>query len=412
MTRTDGGRSTRKRSLPKNTSRDKNSAAKKKASSQIGASPLSVVDSTEAKEVDFSVQSIKQSDLPRDDLQKTNSEEKAAVVVLSVPSDNKEADTTFGMAPSNEQDPESYKAPSNNKENYRATTEYSFELNKENSPSVMAPLNKIVLPSSQPRRYFDKDKMDSLTLSVRSSGVLQPVLVRPLPDGNYELVAGERRLKAASNVGLSEIPVNVLAMSDSEAAQYALTENLLREDLNPLDEAEAILQLLTLRLECSLDKVALLLYRMDNSLRKKSTGNILSSKEAFIVEQVFSELGKITWQSFIRTRLPLLNLQEDVLEVLRAGRIEYTKALEIAKVKSDDDRAELLDNAIEYDLSLKEIRAEVKKYNPAPQKAELQTRMENAYNNFKKSKAWDNPELRDKLAPLLSQMEVILGIES
>ncbi|GJD22609.1 chromosome partitioning protein, ParB family [Rivularia sp. IAM M-261] len=277
--------------------------------------------------------------------------------------------------------------------------------------SNLLPLNKIVLPNSQPRRYFDKDKMDSLTSSVKREGILQPVLVRPLPDGKYELVAGERRLKAAYGVGLTEIPATVLAMSDSEAVQYALTENLLREDLNPLDEAEAILKLLALRLECDTDKVALFLYRMDNSLRKKSTGNVLSTKAAFIVEQVFNELGKMSWQSFIRTRLSLLNLQEDILEVLRAGEIEYTKALEISKVKSDDDRAELLDNAIEYDMSLKEIRAEVKKYNPAPQKAELQTRMENAYNNFKKSKAWDNPELRDKLAPLLSQMEAILGIE-
>lgn len=69
--------------------------------------------------------------------------------------------------------------------------------------SNLLPLYKIVLPSSQPRRYFDKDKMESLTESVRSSGVLQPVLVRPLPDGNYELVAGERRFKAAKNVGPS-----------------------------------------------------------------------------------------------------------------------------------------------------------------------------------------------------------------
>jgi ParB family transcriptional regulator, chromosome partitioning protein len=275
-------------------------------------------------------------------------------------------------------------------------------------PNLLS-ISQIVLPLSQPRRYFDKDKMDSLTESVRSEGILQPILVRPLPDGNYELVAGERRLKAAKNVGLTSILVNVLAISDSEATQYALTENLLREDLNALDEAEAILQLLTLRLSCSLDKVTALLYKMDNASKNKITRNVLGSKDAFVVFEVFNELGKINWQSFIRTRLPLLDLQEDVLFVLRAGKIEYTKALEIAKVKSDDDRAELLANAIEYDMSLKEIRAEVKKYNPAPQKAQLQTRMENTYNNFKKSKAWDNPELRDKLEPILSQLEAILG---
>jgi ParB family transcriptional regulator, chromosome partitioning protein len=101
----------------------------------------------------------------------------------------------------------------------------------------------------------------------------------------------------------------------------------------------------------------------------------------------------------------------DFLQCNARVKLNIRSSLEISKVKSDEDRAEFLDNAIEYDISLKEIRAEVKKYNPAPQKAELQTRMENAYNNFKIILAWDNPELRDKLAPILSQLEAILGIE-
>jgi ParB family chromosome partitioning protein len=277
--------------------------------------------------------------------------------------------------------------------------------------SVLLPPSSIVLPKSQPRRYFDKEKLQSLTDSVRRDGILQPILVRPNGDDKYELVAGERRLRAAHAAGLKEIPVFILDLDETSAAQYALVENLLREDLNPFDEAEGILQLLELRLDCDRDKVTALLYKMDNASRNKITGNVLGSQDAFVVFKVFEELGTITWQSFIRTRLPLLDLQADVLEALRGGQIEYTKALSIGKVKSDVDRAELLESTISLDLSLKEIRAEIKKYNPTSEKASMQTRMENTYKLFKKSKAWDSPELRDKLSPLLEQMEVILGVE-
>jgi ParB family transcriptional regulator, chromosome partitioning protein len=298
-------------------------------------------------------------------------------------------------------------APSNNIDSTSAA-----KTEQDNSQkSLVLPLHNILLPKSQPRRYFDEEKMESLTHSVQREGILQPILVRPLPDDNYELVAGERRLKASRAAGLKEVPVVVLDLDETSAVQYALLENLMREDLNPLDETEAILQLLALRLDCSLDRVTALLYKMDNASKNKITRNVLGSKDAFVVFEVFKELGKINWQSFIRARLPLLDLQADVLEALRYGQIEYTKALEIGKVKSDSDRAELLENAISLDLSLKEIRAEVKKYNPTPQKTEIQTRMENTYKLFKKSKAWDSPELRDKLEPLLEQMEAILGVE-
>jgi ParB family transcriptional regulator, chromosome partitioning protein len=298
-------------------------------------------------------------------------------------------------------------APSNN---FDSTSAAKTELDL-NQKSLVLPLDNIFLPKSQPRRYFDEEKMESLTKSVQREGILQPILVRPLPEDNYELVAGERRLRASRAAGLKEVPVLVLDLDETSAVQYALLENLLREDLNPLDETEAILQLLALRLDCSLDRVTALLYKMDNASKNKITRNVLGSKDAFVVFEVFKELGKINWQSFIRARLPLLDLQADVLEALRYGQIEYTKALEIGKVKSDSDRAELLENAISLDLSLKDIRAEVKKYNPTPQKTEIQTRMENTYKLFKKSKAWDSPELRDKLEPLLKQMEAILGVE-
>ena len=91
----------------------------------------------------------------------------------------------------------------------------------------------------QPRRRFDRDSLDSLAGSLRERGVLQPVLVRPRPGGTYELVAGERRWRAAGIAGLANIPAIVREREDAQALEVALIENMAREDLNPVDEARA-----------------------------------------------------------------------------------------------------------------------------------------------------------------------------
>jgi ParB family chromosome partitioning protein len=97
---------------------------------------------------------------------------------------------------------------------------------------------------NQPRSSFDEEAMASLTASIREVGVLQPVLVRPVEDGEYELVAGERRWRAARRAGLQAIPALIRTVGDTATLEQALVENLQREDLNPLDEAAAYQQLI------------------------------------------------------------------------------------------------------------------------------------------------------------------------
>ncbi|MEJ7825577.1 MAG: ParB/RepB/Spo0J family partition protein [Solirubrobacteraceae bacterium] len=101
------------------------------------------------------------------------------------------------------------------------------------------PVDLIVSNPKQPRRAFDDTALQALAGSLRERGVLQPVLVRPLPGGSYELVAGERRWRAAQIAGLDTIPALVRERDDSEALQAALIENMAREDLNPIEEARA-----------------------------------------------------------------------------------------------------------------------------------------------------------------------------
>ena len=103
--------------------------------------------------------------------------------------------------------------------------------------TVTLPLDEIIPNKEQPRKQFDEDALADLSASIAQHGVLQPLLVRPMPDGSYQLVAGERRWRASRMAGLTEVPVVVRDMDEQESAELALIENLQREDLNPMEEA-------------------------------------------------------------------------------------------------------------------------------------------------------------------------------
>lgn len=122
---------------------------------------------------------------------------------------------------------------------------------EDNSAEDLSPQSVSTLPVSdlapnreQPRKLFDDEALNDLTESIREHGVLQPILVRPVSDGSYQIVAGERRYRAAVNAGLRSVPVIIKVLSDKDAALIALIENLQREDLTPFEEAEGIQKLI------------------------------------------------------------------------------------------------------------------------------------------------------------------------
>jgi ParB family chromosome partitioning protein len=101
------------------------------------------------------------------------------------------------------------------------------------------PVSLIKPNPSQPRTHFDEEALAALAASIQATGVVQPVLVRPLPDGSYELVAGERRWRAAQQAGVDKVPAVVREQAEADRLQAALIENMVREDLNPVEEAKA-----------------------------------------------------------------------------------------------------------------------------------------------------------------------------
>jgi ParB family chromosome partitioning protein len=276
----------------------------------------------------------------------------------------------------------------------------------------LLPLSKIRLLQAQPRCYFDSQAMQSLAESIKQHGILSPLLVRPKGQNLYELVAGERRYRAAVSAGLDEVPVVIRELTDEDALQVALLENLQREDLNPLEETEGILQLLALKLNQTTEAAIALLNAAAHPERN-SVDNVIHSSEWQAVVDVFTRVGKFTPESFRTNRLPLLNLPDEIKEALRQGRLSYTKARVIARLKDPQERQKLLEAAIAEDLSLNEVKDRIKSLEFAKatldegQPRSLKSRMDKAYAKIKKSKIWDDPKKKRQLEKLLAQLEAL-----
>ena len=277
------------------------------------------------------------------------------------------------------------------------------------SPTATVNIDKIRLSAKQPRRYFDPEKLNQLVQSVKEHGILQPLLVRAV-DGEYELVAGERRLRAAKEAGLTEVPIITKELSDHQTLQIALLENLQREDLNPVEETEGILELLCIELDVNSGEVISILNQAANAKKRnlELTENV--SRQLEIVELVLQGVGRFSAESFRTSRLPLLNLPDDVLEILRQGQLEYTKARAIAKLKDKDERRELLDKVLNENLSLSEIKQLVKELTPGKITAKeiLNAKYSEIGKRLKNAQVWEDVKKTKKLEKLLSDLEQLL----
>lgn len=276
------------------------------------------------------------------------------------------------------------------------------------------------VPDGKPvRHYYDPEELQQWALNdIKPNGIRSPLWVRPHPHQpeNYELVAGLRRWKAAGIVGLETVPVKVFDWDNSTAFQAAVSENANRRDFSALEELDNTLRLLEIQLECDSQEVVSFLYRMNNAAKGTTNQNVLVSEEAELVKQIFDSFGKVTWQSFVATRLPLLKKPSDILESIRAGSIQYTKGIAIASIKDEKDRQQLLEEAIRDSLSLSEIKQRVQQIkaettgenNPSKPK-NLKERLGKVVTLAKKDKElWRNPDKTQQLEQLLSQLEAII----
>ena len=196
------------------------------------------------------------------------------------------------------------------------------------SAERVVPIEQIAPNPDQPRKRFSDDDLDDLTASIKEKGIIQPLIVRQKSDASFEIVAGERRWRAAQRAMLHELPVVVRSFTDVEVLEVAIIENIQRADLNPIEEAAGYRQLM--------------------------------DRFGHTQEKMAEALGKS--RSHIANLLRLLNLPEAVLEMVRVGDLSAGHARALIPA---DDPLKLAQQIIKSGLSVRETEALVKKERPA-----------------------------------------------
>ncbi|MDR2158235.1 MAG: ParB/RepB/Spo0J family partition protein [Holosporaceae bacterium] len=207
----------------------------------------------------------------------------------------------------------------------------------------------------QPRQIFDEDGLNSLAESIKRKGVIQPILARKLEDGTYQLVAGERRLRASRIAGLKEIPAILADISREDQLEIAILENIQRENLNPIEEAEAYRRL------------------MDEFSRTQ--------------EELSNMLGKS--RSHIANTLRLLSLPDQVKDMIRIGRLTFGHARALV---GRDDAVSIADQAAKQSLSVRQV--------------------ENLVKQRKNNRLNDNNYVNSEIFNLAEQISSLIGLKS
>lgn len=189
------------------------------------------------------------------------------------------------------------------------------------------PIQKLEPNPDQPRRDFDEEALAELSDSIMKHGIIQPITVRPLETGYYQIIAGERRWRAARMAGLEQVPVNIFAADDKTAAQLALIENLQREDLNPLEEAKGYETLM-------------------------HTYGLTQEEAAFSV-------GKS--RPAVANALRLLRLPKGVLALVEEGSLSPGHARALIPLESKALQEEAAQKIVEGDLSVRQTEALIKR---------------------------------------------------
>ncbi len=209
--------------------------------------------------------------------------------------------------------------------------------NDEKNKIVNIQIDKIIPSPYQPRKHFDKAALEELSSSIAQYGILQPINVRRLGSGNYELVAGERRLRASKLAELKEIPAIVLNMDDNNSAIVALIENLQREDLSFMEEAEAYFNLIT--------------------------------EHGLTQEELAQKVGKN--QSTVANKLRLLKLSPEVKKIIIDNSLSERHARSLLKLHDEQLQLQVLKRVCDEDLNVKKTEEIILKIieNASEQKA-------------------------------------------
>lgn len=282
------------------------------------------------------------------------------------------------------------------------------------SPIVEISLDKIILPEFQLRLYYDREKIEQIKATIQSVGIREPLLLRPIPGkGKYfELIAGSQRRLAAEELGHKIVPAKVDEVDDLIALKIAIIENEARSDINPFERTRGIIQLLSTGLQMSKDEVSQILTSLFNAANRRNDNNvIINDEQRRFILSVFEEMG-LNWKSFVANKLQLINLPNDVVAFLESGKVSYTKAIRIARVKDEDIREELLQRVVAEELTVKQLQSLITTVSSKTTSSEeiiLRDRARSVLKRATSPKLLKDKKIRKKVESLTNQLESLIS---
>lgn len=210
----------------------------------------------------------------------------------------------------------------------------------------------------QPRQYFSQTSLEKLAKSFKDQGFRGVINVRQLSSGSYEIVAGERRWRAAKQANLEAVRCIIDEYTDEQALEFALIENLHRDDLSRLEETEGILQLIHAKYDIHPDRAVEIICSEGHSDRQ-SRSDVAPTEQMLKIMDVLKSFN-IQLQTFRTKHLRTLKLPSDIKEAHLKKGLAYSSALEINKIKDDSKRITLLQKILKENLSFREIKSRVR----------------------------------------------------
>ena len=208
-----------------------------------------------------------------------------------------------------------------------------FEESSEKSPYQLLPIHKVEPNPDQPRQDFDEEELQALSESIATHGVVQPLTVRMLPNGYYQIIAGERRWRASRMAGLHEIPAVIIEADDKKVMELALIENLQRQDLNPIEEAQGY--------------------------------GVLMNEYGLTQDEAAKRVGKS--RPAVANALRLLSLDTEISEMVRAGKLTAGHARAVLSIKNTKKQIEAAKKIANLGLSVRQAELLCKNMEKAPQ---------------------------------------------
>lgn len=209
-------------------------------------------------------------------------------------------------------------------------------LRTDTSDNLYLPISQIEPYANQPRRHFDEEALQDLADSIREHGIIQPLTVRRLSSGYYQIIAGERRWRAARMAGLREVPVVIIEADDKKAMELALIENLQRTDLTPIEEARGYQQLI--------------------------------GEYGLTQEQVADRVSKS--RPAVANAMRLLSLPDELLSMVESGKLTAGHARALLSIKDERQQLAVAQKVVNLQLSVRQTEAMCKKLLKAEQKPE------------------------------------------